>query len=80
MNSEMRNIDARLRKLENQMGISDEGAPKKERLNLAIPTEIKNYLYAAAYRESNEKHTVSVTEYICRLVTADMEKHKEVKA
>ena len=47
------------------------------RLNLAIPTYIKEYLQAAAYRESNAKHTVSITEYLCDLIVEDMEKHKD---
>ena len=51
--------------------------PSEERLNIAIPAYIKEYLQAAAYRESNAKHTVSITEYICDLVAADMEKHKD---
>ena len=48
-----------------------------ERLNLKIPADIKEYLQAAAYRESSAKHTVSLTEYLCELVRADMEKHKD---
>lgn len=48
-----------------------------ERLNLKIPADIKAYLYAAAYRESSPTKTVSLTEYLCELVRADMEKHKE---
>lgn len=47
-----------------------------ERLNLKIPTDIKEYLQAAAYRESSAKKTVSLTEYLCKLVREDMEKHK----
>jgi len=51
--------------------------PSEERLSLAIPAYIKEYQQAAAYRESNAKHTVSITEYLCDLITADMEKHKD---
>ena len=51
-------------------------APPLERLNLRIPADIKEYLQAAAYRESSPKKTVSLTEYLCKLVRADMEKHK----
>lgn len=51
-------------------------APRMERLNLKIPAEIKEYLQARAYEESSAKHTVSLTEYLCDLVRADMEKHK----
>lgn len=50
--------------------------PPLERLNLKIPPEIKAYLQAAAYRESSPTKTVSLTEYLCELVRADMEKHK----
>ena len=46
-----------------------------ERLNLKIPAEIKAYLQAAAYRESSPTHTVSLTEYLCSIIRADMEKH-----
>ena len=58
------------------------GRPKKntqemERLSLKIPTEIKDYLQAAAYRESSPKHMVSLTEYLCDLVRRDMELHKD---
>lgn len=66
---------------------STQDAPKKtgrppkttqplERLNLKIPPEIKAYLQAAAYRESSPTKTVSLTEYLCELVRADMEKYK----
>ena len=48
-----------------------------ERLNLKIPAELKAYLLAAAYRESTPKHLMSVTEYLCKLVREDMEKHKK---
>lgn len=51
--------------------------PPLERLNLKIPPEIKAYLQAAAYRESSPTKTVSLTEYLCDLVRADMEKHKD---
>ena len=61
---------------------SQRGRPKKntqemERLSLKIPTEIKDYLQAAAYRESSPKHMVSLTEYLCELVRRDMELHKD---
>lgn len=49
---------------------------RMERLNLKIPAEIKEYLQAAAYRESSPTKTVSLTEYLCNLVKADMEKHQ----
>lgn len=47
------------------------------RLNLKVPVEIKDYLQAAAYRESNPRHMVSLTEYFCDLVRRDMEQHKD---
>ena len=58
-----------------------DGRPAKyaqpmERLNLKIPADVKEYLYAAAYRESSPKKQVSVTEYLCQLVREDMERHK----
>ena len=58
-----------------------DGRPAKyaqpmERLNLKIPADVKEYLYAAAYRESSPKKTVSVTEYLCQIVREDMERHK----
>ena len=51
--------------------------PNEVRISLMIPMYIKEYLQAAAYRESNAKHTVSITEYLCDLVTEDMKKHKD---
>ena len=54
-------------------------APKPEyyRFNLKMPLEYKEYLQAAAYRASSPKKTVTITEYICELVRADMEKNAE---
>lgn len=46
------------------------------RLNLKIPTDIKEYLQAAAYFNSTPQHTVSLTEYLCELVRRDMGEHK----
>lgn len=51
--------------------------PKMERLNLSIPAEIKEYLQEAAYRESSPQKFVSLTQYLCQLVRADMEKHRD---
>jgi hypothetical protein len=45
------------------------------RMNLKMPVEFKEYLMAQAYRQSNEKHIVSVTEYICNLIREDMERN-----
>ena len=54
-------------------------APKLEyyRFNLKMPLEYKDYLQAAAYRASSPTKTVTITEYICELVRADMEKNAE---
>ena len=65
----------------NDTPAAPQGRPAKydsptERLNLRIPTDIKEYLYAAAYRESSPKKTVSVTEYLCQIIREDMERHK----
>ena len=49
-----------------------------ERLNLKIPAEIKEYLTVAAAKASIEqKRNISLTEYLCDLVRADMERHKD---
>ena len=48
----------------------------EERVNFVIPSYIKDYLQAAAYRASDEKHIVSMTEYLCDLIVADMETNK----
>ena len=52
-------------------------APKPEyyRFNLKMPLEYKDYLQAAAYRASSPTKTVTITEYICELIRADMEKN-----
>ena len=54
-------------------------APKPEyyRFNLKMPLEYKDYLQAAAYRASSPTKTVTITEYICELIRADMEKNAE---
>ena len=54
-------------------------APKPEyyRFNLKMPLKYKDYLQAAAYRASSPTKTVTITEYICELVRADMEKNAE---
>lgn len=54
-------------------------APKPEyyRFNLKMPLEYKEYLQAAAYRASSPKKIITITEYICELVRADMEKNAE---
>ena len=49
--------------------------PVYYRFNLKMPLEYKDYLQAAAYRASSPEKTVTITEYICDLVRADMEKN-----
>ena len=49
--------------------------PEHYRYNLKMPLEYKDYLQAAAYRASSPTKTVTITEYICELVRADMEKN-----
>jgi hypothetical protein len=49
-----------------------------ERLTLKIPTEIKKYLQEAAAVETGKRRKlVTLTDYLCELVRADMEKHKD---
>ena len=50
--------------------------PEYYRFNLKMPLEYKDYLQAAAYRASSPTKTVTITEYICELVRADMDKDK----
>ena len=49
--------------------------PEYYRFNLKMPMEYKDYLQAAAYRASSPKKIITITEYICELVRADMEKN-----
>ena len=51
--------------------------PEYYRFNLKMPLEYKDYLQAAAYRASSPTKTVTITEYICELIRADMEKNAE---
>ena len=51
--------------------------PEYYRFNLKMPLEYKDYLQAAAYRASSPTKTVTITEYICELVRADMEKNAD---
>lgn len=49
-----------------------------ERLTLKIPTEIKKYLQEAAAVETGKRRKlVTLTDYLCEIVRADMEKHKD---
>ena len=53
----------------------DTQKPEYYRFNLKMPLEYKEYLQAAAYRASSAEKTVTITEYLCELVRADMEKN-----
>lgn len=58
-------------------GVNKKGEPL-ERLNLKIPAEIKEYLTVAAAKASiAQRRNISLTEYLCDLVRADMEQHKD---
>ena len=50
--------------------------PEYYRFNLKMPLEYKEYLQAAAYRASSPEKTITITEYLCELVRADMEKNR----
>ena len=56
-----------------------EKAPKPQyyRFNLKMPLEYQQYLQAAAYKASSPQKTVTITEYICELIRADIEKNAE---
>ena len=48
------------------------------RLNLKIPAELKEYITVAAAKASiDQRRNISLTQYLCDLVTADMERHKD---
>ena len=51
--------------------------PEYYRFNLKMPLEYKEYLQAAAYRASSPEKTITITEYLCELVKADMDAHPE---
>ena len=55
--------------------VNKEGVPLA-RLNLKIPAELKEYLTVAAAKASIEqRRNISLTQYLCDLVAADMEKN-----
>ena len=59
------------------LDVNKEGVPLA-RLNLKIPAELKEYLTVAAAKASIEqRRNISLTQYLCDLVTADMERHKD---
>jgi len=63
--------------VQNAKDVNKEGV-ELARLNLKIPAEIKEYLTVAAAKASIEqRRNISLTQYLCDLVTADMEKHKD---
>ena len=62
---------------QNAKDVNKEGI-ELARLNLKIPAEIKEYLTVAAAKASIEqRRNISLTQYLCELVRADMEKHKD---
>lgn len=57
--------------------VNKEGVPLA-RLNLKIPAELKEYLTVAAAKASiDQRRNISLTQYLCDLVAADMERHKD---
>lgn len=64
-------------------GVKDVKDTNKEgvelaRLNLKIPAELKEYLTVAAAKASiDQRRNISLTQYLCDLITADMERHKD---
>ena len=60
---------------QNAKDVNKEGI-ELARLNLKIPAEIKEYLTVAAAKASIEqRRNISLTQYLCELVRADMEKN-----
>lgn len=58
------------------LDVNKEGVPLA-RLNLKIPADIKEYLTIAAAKASiTQRRNISLTEYLCELVRADMEKNE----
>lgn len=50
------------------------------RFNAKLPAECKDFLQEMAWRKTLEEHrNVTITEYLTRLVLADMEAHPEWK-
>lgn len=63
--------------VKNVKDVNKKGEPL-ERLNLKIPAEIKEYLTVAAAKASiAQRRNISLTQYLCDLITADMERHKD---
>lgn len=72
-----------VKNVQNAKDVKDTKDTNKEgvelaRLNLKIPAELKEYLTVAAAKASIEqRRNISLTQYLCDLVTADMERHKD---
>jgi hypothetical protein len=63
--------------VKNVKDVNKEGV-ELARLNLKIPAKLKEYLTIAAAKASIEqRRNISLTQYLCDLVTADMERHKD---
>lgn len=53
---------------------------KEYRFNLKLPIECKDYLQEMAWRKTVEEHKpVTITEYLTRIILADMDAHPEWK-
>lgn len=66
-----------VKNVKNAKNVNKKGEPL-ERLNLKIPAEIKEYLTVAAAKASIEqRRNISLTEYLCDLVRADMAQNNE---
>ena len=46
------------------------------RMTLRVPTDVKEWLYEAAFSESTPTRRVSATAYLVELVRADRDRHK----
>ena len=63
--------------VKNVKDVNKEGV-ELARLNLKIPAELKEYLTVAAAKASIEqRRNMSLTEYLCNLVRADMAQNNE---
>lgn len=64
---------------QNTSDTEDTPSTKKEfyRFNLKMPIEYKDHLQSAAYHASTPHKTVTITEYICELIKADMQNNPQ---
>jgi hypothetical protein len=60
----------------NILGTQDTEKKEYYRFNLKMPAEFRAYLQQAAFKASTPDHLVTVTEYICGLIQADMDRIK----